>query len=140
MSQARIVDYYAILAVPPGADLTGIQNAYARLTDEISRLIGEDATIREAMTRLNEAYGVLSNPEARRRYDDVYFSREIAQAQDYEQAAARKRNLASRFLVAMLLSLVVLQVGALAYLGRDTATDVASAVLGPLFPESASSE
>lgn len=140
MSQARIVDYYAILSVPPGADLTGIQNAYARLTDEISRLIGEDATIREAMTRLNEAYGVLSNPEARRRYDDVYFSREIALAQDYEQAAARKRNLASRFLVAMLLSLVVLQVGALAYLGRDTATDVASAVLGPLFPESASSE
>ncbi len=140
MSQARIVDYYAILAVPPGADLTGIQNAYSRLTTEITRLIGEDATIREGMERLNEAYSVLSNAETRRRYDEVYFSREIAETQKAEKAALRKRTMASRFLVAMLLALVVVQVGALAYLGRETATDIASAVLGPLFPESTSAE
>jgi hypothetical protein len=118
----------------------GIQNAYARLTDEIATLIGEDATIREGMLRLNEAYGVLSNPESRRRYDDVYFSREIAQAERAEASAARRRRVASRFLVGALLSLVLLQVAALTYLGRDTASDVASAVLGPLFPDSAGAE
>ena len=137
MTQARIVDYYAILAVPPGADLMGVQNAYARLTDEIATLMGEDATIHEGMLRLNEAYAVLSNPEARRRYDDVYFSREIAHAQRIEDLAARKKTFASRLLVGTLLVLVLIQVSALAYLGRESAIDMASVVLGPLFPGTA---
>lgn len=137
MSEARIVDYYAILSVPPGADLTGIQNAYARLSDEIGKLIGEDETIREGIARLNEAYAVLGHPEHRRKYDEVYFSQEIAEAKKAEKAIARRKRMASRILVGTLMALVLLQVGALAYLGRDSAADLVSAVLGPLSPGSA---
>lgn len=134
MSEARIVDYYAILAVPPGADLAGIQNAYARLSDEISKLIGEDETIREGIARLNEAYAVLGHPEHRRKYDEVYFSQEIADARRAEKAIAKRKQFASRILVGTLVGLVMLQVSALAYLGRDNLGDVASVVLGPLSP------
>ncbi len=137
MSEARIVDYYAILAIPPGADFTGVQNAYARLSDEIGKLMGEDETIREGIARLNEAYAVLGSPENRRKYDEIYFSQEIADAKRAEKAIARRKQFASRILVSTLVGLVLLQVSALAYLGRDTFGEVVSTVLGPLSPDSA---
>lgn len=137
VAEARIIDYYAILAVPPGADLSGIQNAYARLSDEVSRLIGEDDTVQEGILRLNEAYHVLSNPETRRKYDAVYFARDRAEEQRREAARQRSRKRVARVIIGVLALAVSAQVAALGYLARGDVKDLASMLLGPLFPGSA---
>jgi curved DNA-binding protein CbpA len=134
VAKARIVDYNAVLAVPPNADLTGIQNAYARLSDEVARLIGEDDTIQEGILRLNEAYAVLSNPETRRKYDTVYFRGEKVQQKKRAEAAARRRKLAARSLVAVLGSIVSIEMVVLGFMAREDVHGAAASVLGPLFP------
>ncbi|GAB4328243.1 MAG: hypothetical protein Kow0010_12090 [Dehalococcoidia bacterium] len=129
MSQRRIVDYYAVLNIPPTADLSGIENAYARLSDELARQIPEDETAAVALKRLNEAFMVLSRPEHRREYDKLYFSKEIAEYQAAQNAARRRKTIVSSILVGSLLLIVAAQSLALAYLGREylaTAVDALS--------------
>jgi len=125
VAQRRIVDYYAVLNIPSTADLNGIENAYARLSEELARQIPEDETAAVALKRLNEAFMVLSRPENRREYDKLYFSKEIADYHAARSAARRRRTIVSSILVGSLLLLVTAQSVVLAYLGREY---VASAV------------
>ena len=74
MAEAKLIDYYAVLNLPPKADLSGVANAYARLSDDLMRIGEHDETAKEGMKRLNEAYAVLSKPELRREYDRAFFS------------------------------------------------------------------
>lgn len=128
MTQRRIVDYYAVLNIPPTADLTGVENAYARLSEELARQIPEDETAAVALKRLNEAFMVLSRPENRREYDKLYFSKEIAEYQAAQNAARRRNAIVSNLLVGSLLLLVTAQSIALAYLGREYVASALDAV------------
>ena len=137
MAQAKIIDYYAILNLPPTADLTGIENAYARLSDELAMSMTEDARGGEALARLNEAYAVLSRPPLRRDYDKVYFSREIQRERARKSAEARRRGFVRQVLMAGLILVIAVQGAALAYIGREEVASAAGTVLGPLLPDEA---
>jgi hypothetical protein len=134
VAEARIIDYYSILSVPPTADLVGISNAYARLSDQLAVNAEDDLTVKEAILRLNEAYAVLSRPDARRKYDAVYFSGDRRDAIKHHHRLARRRRWMGNALVGLLLLAVVAQGSVLAYLGREQVSGVANAVFGPLIP------
>lgn len=137
MAEARIIDYYSILSVPPTADLVGINNAYARLSDELAAHAAEDDTVKEAILRLNEAYAVLSRPESRRKYDAIYFSTDLVARAKQAERQARRRRWVANALVGVLLLVVVAQGAVLTYLGREQVADVAGTVFGPLLPDEA---
>src|SRR5215475_14831149 len=63
-------DYYRILGVERTADAKAIKSAYRRLArkhhPDVAK--GKDA---ERFREINEAYDVLSDPEKRRRYDNL---------------------------------------------------------------------
>jgi hypothetical protein len=61
-------DYYAILGVAPQADLNVLRHAYRRRAQQCHPDKGGS---HEAMTLLNTAWAILSNPETRRRYDEA---------------------------------------------------------------------
>ena len=65
-------DYYQILSVSPGASQEAIKKRYRFLAfayhpDRFPPTQKEDAQI--FLTKINEAYGILSNPERRTQYD-----------------------------------------------------------------------
>ena len=136
-AHAAIIDYYAILNLPPTADLAGIENAYAHLSEELARTSEDDETNKRALGRLNEAYGVLSRPPLRRDYDRVYFSTDILQEQARRLADERMRGRLRWVLIAALLAIVAAQGLALAYIGRSEIADSASTIFGPLTPGNA---
>jgi molecular chaperone DnaJ len=70
------VNHYAALNLPPTADLVGVENAYARISNELAMQTWVDDTAAEALVRVNEAYAILSRPEMRRDYDASLFVRE----------------------------------------------------------------
>lgn len=117
MSDAPLVDYYAILNLPPRADLAGIENAYARLSDDLAVRSAVDDTCQAALSRVNEAYSVLSKPELRRNYDLEFFSKEIAEDARQRRAIERRRTIASSILIGTLGLVVVAQAIALVYIG-----------------------
>ena len=134
MAESKLVDYYAILNLPPRADLQGIENAYARLSDEFALRMDVDETSGAALNRLNEAYSVLSRPELRREYDRVYFIRERELTAKRAAARERRRELARRVLFYALSAIIVVQALALVVIGRGEIVDAASAVVSPLMP------
>ncbi|MEX0782557.1 MAG: DnaJ domain-containing protein [Dehalococcoidia bacterium] len=134
MAEAKLVDYYAILNLPPRADLQGIENAYARLSDELAHRMDVDETSGAALHRLNEAYSVLSRPELRREYDRAYFVREREVAEKRQVAHERRREGMRRLLVYSLGGLVALQVLTLVVVGRGEIADILQAVVSPLLP------
>ncbi len=133
MAEAKLLDYYAVLSLPPRADLVGIENAYARLSDDMMKQSGNDDTYRDGMQKLNEAYAVLSKPELRREYDRAFFKGELERIEREERAARRRRNLAGNVMVGALGLVVAVQAGALIYLGGDAVTGLPGAVFGKLF-------
>lgn len=133
-AHAAIIDYYAILNLPPNADLAGIENAYAHLSEELVRASEDDDTNTRALARLNEAYGVLSHPPLRRDYDRVYFSSDILREQARRLADERTRGRMRYVLIGALLLIVAAQGLALAYIGRGEIADSASTIFGPLMP------
>lgn len=137
MSKRSLTDYYKTLAVPPEADLVGIENAYVRLSDELVREAADDEGANRALARLNEAYTVLSNPESRRLYDRVLFAKEYEELERRLRAVERRAAIARWTLVGALGLIVVAQVATLAYLGWDSVSGVVETILGPLYPESA---
>ncbi|MCC7365269.1 MAG: DnaJ domain-containing protein [Dehalococcoidia bacterium] len=124
MAEATLVDYYAALNLPHNADLTGIENAYARLSDELAVMGEIDEGCREALQRINEAYGVLSKPELRRSYDAVFLAEERADQEHQVVLAMRRRLIAQRLIVAALGLIVAAQAAGLAYLGRNEISDI----------------
>ncbi|MGE0598746.1 MAG: J domain-containing protein [Dehalococcoidia bacterium] len=133
MAEAKLLDYYAVLSLPPRADLAGIENAYARLSDDMMKQSDDDDTYREGMQKLNEAYAVLSKPELRREYDRAFFKGELERIEREERAARRRRNLAGNLMVGALALVVAVQAGALIYLGGDAVTGLPGAIFGKLF-------
>lgn len=133
MSDARLIDYYAVLNLPPKSDLAGVENAYARLSDDLMKQSDHDETAREAMLRLNEAYAVLSKPELRREYDRAFFKGELERLEKEARALQRRRTMAGNLLVGALGLVVAVQAGVLLYLGGDSATGLFQAIAGALF-------
>ena len=133
MAEAKLMDYYAVLNLPPRADLSGIENAYARLSDDLMKQSDDDDTYRDAMQKLNEAYAVLSKPELRREYDRAFFKGELERLEKEARAAQRRKNLAGNVLVAALGLVVVAQAGALIWLGGDAVWGLPGAIFGKLF-------
>ncbi len=68
-------DYYQILQVDPSAEPDVIAATYRRLARKYHPDVSADPAAGAKMTRLNEAYEILSNPESRRRYDTERLSR-----------------------------------------------------------------
>ena len=132
MSENRIIDYYAILNLPPYANHDGVENAYMRLSGELVGLSPEDETAPLALERLNEAYGTLGHAEKRREYDQIYFSREIADLQGKRAALRRRQTVASTILTGGLLCVVVAQSVLLATIARDDVVEAFRFVFGPL--------
>jgi curved DNA-binding protein CbpA len=128
MADSRLVDYYAILNLPPKADLAGVEAAYARLSDDLMRQSQYDDTAREAMQRLNEAFAVLSKPDLRREYDRAFFRTELERLEREARAVQRRRTVASTVLVGALALVVAVQAAALLYLGWEDATGLFRAI------------
>lgn len=68
-------DYYAILGVPRGADRDSIKKAFRSLAATYHPDVSAEADGGERFREILEAYEVLSNVEARARYDRRGFSR-----------------------------------------------------------------
>tara|TARA_B100000945_G_scaffold321601_1_gene337445 strand:- start:5765 stop:6898 length:1134 start_codon:yes stop_codon:yes gene_type:complete len=62
-------DYYEILGVPRDADDNTLKNAYRNLAKKLHPDINQDESSEAQFKDLNEAYGVLSDPEKRAAYD-----------------------------------------------------------------------
>jgi curved DNA-binding protein len=64
-------DYYDILGVPKNASDTGIKKAYRKLAMQYhpDRNPGKQKWANEKFKEINEAYGVLGDPQKRRQYD-----------------------------------------------------------------------
>lgn len=124
MAEATMVDYYAVLNLPPRADLAGIENAYARISDDLALRSAEDDTCHAALSRVNEAYAVLSKPELRRIYDREFFSKEIAEAERLRRTELRRKSILSGILIGGLGLIVMVQAGVLLYIGWDQGIDL----------------
>lgn len=134
MANPRILDYYAVLAIPPSADLVGIEAAYTRLSDELVTRSHADDTANSALNRLNEAYDVLANPETRRQYDEVLFQTEIEILRRQQHAEDRRRWFIRASIFAALGGIVVMQSVVLLWIGWDYVDSGVETVLGPLWP------
>jgi curved DNA-binding protein len=65
-------DYYAVLGVPPDADEQAIKQAYRKLARQYHPDVNPgDKQAEERFKEINEAYQALSDPERRRKYDDL---------------------------------------------------------------------
>lgn len=62
-------DYYEILGVPRNASQEGIKSAFRQLARQYHPDVSDDPEAEEKFKEINEAYGVLSDPEKRQRYD-----------------------------------------------------------------------
>ncbi|MCA9824613.1 MAG: J domain-containing protein [Dehalococcoidia bacterium] len=134
MANPRIVDYYAVLAIPPSADLMGIEAAYTRLSDELVRRSNVDDTANSALDRLNEAYDVLANPESRRQYDEVLFQTEIEILKRQQEREDRRRWIVRASIFSALSGIVLLQSAVLLWIGWDYIDGGVASILGPLWP------
>jgi len=132
VAEGKLIDYYAVLNLPPKADLSGIENAYARLSDDLVKQGDHDETYREAMQKVNEAYAVLSKPELRRDYDRAFFRAELDRIEREARAIQRRRTMAGNALIGGLAVIVTVQAGALIYLGGDAVTGLFSAIRNAL--------
>src|SRR4029453_2691573 len=81
-----VATYYDILRVGHGADPEGLRTAYRRLAQKYHPdKLPNNADAVRVMAMLNEAYGVLSDPQQRARYD-----RRIQDAQAHAGRAKRR--------------------------------------------------
>jgi len=64
-------DYYAILDVPPGAELSIIEVSYWRLARRYNATLAADPNASRLLSDLNEAYEVLTMPQLRGKYDEL---------------------------------------------------------------------
>ncbi|MFI1018306.1 DnaJ C-terminal domain-containing protein [Streptomyces sp. NPDC020965] len=80
-------DYYEVLGVPRTADAAEIQQAFRTLARRHHPDINRDPAAEERFKEINEAYGVLSDPDTRQRYDR--FGPDFRQIpEDYDERVA----------------------------------------------------
>jgi len=115
MPDRSIIDYYAILNVPYNVNLAGVENAYARLSDDLVRLAEVDPNANQSLKRLNEAYGVLSRPDVRRQYDAAFFAEERALEEQRVHADVRRSVWKQRAIVGGLVAMLAAEGGAALY-------------------------
>lgn len=132
MADPKLIDYYAILNLPPTADLVGIETAYARLSSELAARSDVDETAIDALRRLNEAYGVLSKPSLRLEYDTLLFGEVLERERENLRTFQRRRHVVGNVVAASLGLLVFVQAFGLVYLGRDEIGSLLGKVLSPL--------
>jgi DnaJ domain len=84
-------DHYAVLGINPTADLSAVKKAY-RVRAIVSH--PDHGGSHEAMLRINEAYGILSNPVLRQHYDQarVDQSNQSAQQQAWTDATQARQQ------------------------------------------------
>ena len=99
-------NHYAILNLPTNADFVGVENAYARLSNELASQTWFDETATAQLMRVNQAYAVLSRPDLRTDYDKEFFSREIKEKERLERRLLRHHR--QKQLAATLAALAVL--------------------------------
>lgn len=87
-SGVHFVDYYRLLGVDPRSDEHTIRSAYRRFARRYHPDVakGKDAARRFLLIR--EAYGVLSDPQKRGRYDQLFSRWTLASRSSREQAPA----------------------------------------------------
>ena len=130
MTQTSGVDYYATLNLPPHADLTGVENAYTRLSDQLMRLGGGSEDSRISFDELNEAYAVLSHPRQRREYDLVRFSRDISDIQRHRAWRDRRHRALQRAIVGVLGVGAIVQSLLLVTIARDDLVQATRSAFG----------
>ncbi|MGW3654909.1 DnaJ C-terminal domain-containing protein [Streptomyces sp. NPDC005151] len=80
-------DYYEVLGVPRTADAAEIQQAFRTLARRHHPDVNKDPAAEERFKEINEAYGVLSDPDTRARYDR--FGADFRQIpEDYDERVA----------------------------------------------------
>ena len=62
-------DYYEILGIPRNASVEDIKTAFRKLARQYHPDVSKEADAEEKFKEINEAYGVLSDPQKRARYD-----------------------------------------------------------------------
>lgn len=67
-----LVDYYAILGIPPTASLDEVKAAYKRLVKQWHPDVCDRPDAHDQFIRITEAYHVLSDPYQRMQYDRAY--------------------------------------------------------------------
>ncbi|MFE7390739.1 DnaJ C-terminal domain-containing protein [Streptomyces sp. NPDC057582] len=83
-------DYYEVLGVPRTADAAEIQQAFRTLARRHHPDVNKDPAAEERFKEINEAYGVLSDPDTRARYDRFGADfRQIPEGYDERVAAAQ---------------------------------------------------
>lgn len=81
-------DYYEILGVPPDADQKTIKQTYRKLARQYHPDVNPgDKEAEEKFKTINEAYQALSDPEQRKKYDELR-----AQYQRWQQTGGRPRD------------------------------------------------
>jgi curved DNA-binding protein len=86
-------DFYQVLGVPRDADQDEIQRAYRKLARAYHPDVNADPAAEDRFKEISEAYDVLSDPQARRRYDA--FGRDFRQVpEDVDPDAWRRAQAA----------------------------------------------
>ncbi|MGE5139705.1 MAG: DnaJ C-terminal domain-containing protein, partial [Rudaea sp.] len=81
-------DYYKILGVSPDADENAIKTTYRKLARQLHPDVNPgDKEAGEKFKEVNEAYQVLSNPEQRKKYDELR-----SEYQRYQQQGGRPQE------------------------------------------------
>src|SRR5512136_50669 len=62
-------DYYEILGIPKNASTDDIKSAFRKLARQYHPDVSKEPDAEERLKEINEAYGVLSDPQKRARYD-----------------------------------------------------------------------
>ncbi|HEX4289817.1 MAG TPA: DnaJ domain-containing protein, partial [Trebonia sp.] len=83
-------DFYQILGVPRNADQDEIQRAYRKLARTYHPDVNADPAAEDRFKEISEAYDVLSDPQARRRYDA--FGRDFRQVPEDADPDAWRRS------------------------------------------------